>query len=375
MRTTPNSEAPSLEITREANRRQPGAVIVLVVDKKKIQAARFAEKSGAALVMDRQAFSTNLMLFIIRLLRQRTFRTVLRSDLPLGQTLPVDLYHYLPLNRRYAVVLRAGQTYTEEWATKLKASHVRHLYVREADLDSLLQTLRNMEERFLARCDGQMSVLRGHRRWIISLFDCSSDGNTEIGRELWRDGIAIVRGFEKLIDTYRNSRECLAELPYPRWSGIAHGMNTVIYALIFGETCGIPHREETAIAALIHNLGEAALNQDMLQVESREFSSSEAAEYRTHVNRAAELIERKVLVRAAGGDQMRFFIIMRITMAPVTPIVCMAIRSPCLPGCSRSSTLTIITSRRDRGNPRSALSRRGRISRNGKIGRCGFIRS
>lgn len=283
--------SPSLEVARFADELFPGVTIIMVVRREDIEDLHLAKKSGAALVMDRAEVSLNLMIFIIRVLRRRTFRTVIGRDLPVGQVLPVDLYHFLPLNRRYSVFLKAGTVLSDERREKLAQSHVRHLYVRDEDLSALVTAFRNVGGGEITE---SLSILRGqYRQFIIELFDCSTDGQESIGKELLRDGMSIVRGCAKLVDRYSNPREALAELPYPRWSTIAHGINSLIYALVFGEVCGISHRDETAFAAHVHNLGEATMKQTMLERERRDFSQEEEQEYRTHVSRALDLLRRK----------------------------------------------------------------------------------
>ncbi len=286
LETKPHSEKekpPSVaEMCQCASQLNQQLTIVLLVHKLLAKEGDFARKSGANLIMNRNDLSVNRMIYVIQIMRKRTFRTLLGRDIPLNAVLPVDVWHYMPMSKRYLVFLQAGDIFTETKKQKLSQTHVHHLFVKETDLGQL-------DSLNLTYSKELSSIRYQYQQLLSQFFNFSSEGHLHFGLKVFKLGMEIVASLEKLIDSFDSDYECLEELPYPRWSTLAHGINCAIYAIIFSKICKLSPVNEIAFAALIHNVGLSDVNQKLLNRREGDFSPAQLKEYKTHVARAIEM--------------------------------------------------------------------------------------
>nr|BDT27796.1 HD domain-containing protein [Bacteriovorax sp. HI3] len=287
-------EIPFIELSQYGTQVNNGMTIILLVNKLLAREGDFARKCGAVLIMDRKAILINRMVYLIGVLRKRTFRTIVLRDLPLNAVFPVDLYHHLSLSNRYLPFLPAGVPFSEDKREKVLSANIRHLYVEEAHLSSFLSSLRKNGEA-LYYSESLASIRNQFRQWLIQVFDLSSDGMVVFGIELYNKGLDIVYQLEKLICSFPSSSACLAELPYPRWSTLAHSMNCGVYSLIFSIHCQLEPRHEIALAAMIHNIGFSEISQEIIKKKETELTPEELNEYKKHVTYSLELLRKKLI--------------------------------------------------------------------------------
>lgn len=283
---------PYIELSQYANQVNLGCTIILLVNKLLAREGDFTRKCGAVLTMDRKNILINRMVYLIEVLRKRTFRTILSHDVTLGATFSVDLYHHLSLSNRYLVLLPAGEPFNIDKKTKIKDSHIRHLYVQESELGSFLSRLRQTNESLLFS-DNLASIRNQYRQMLIQLFDLSTDGMIHSGKDIYSKGMDIIGHLEKLIDRFPDVETCLRELPYPRWSAIAHSINCTIYTIIFAKICKLANYKEIAFAAMIHNIGFSEINQKIIRKKEADLTPIELEEYKKHVSISIEILRIK----------------------------------------------------------------------------------
>ncbi|MDD4975101.1 MAG: HD domain-containing protein [Bacteriovorax sp.] len=283
-----------VELSQYASQLNHGLTIILLVNKLLSKQGDFARKCGAVLSMDRKNILINRMIYLIGVLRKRTFRTILSRDIPEGTVFSVDLYHYLSLSERYAIFLQAGVPFSAEKMEKIKVSNIRHLYVQESDLGACLSVLRDTSESLLYS-ESLASIRNQYRQLLIQIFDISTDGMLHFGKDIYEKGLEIAAQLEKLISRFPDPVTSLRELPYPRWSAIAHSLNCGIYAIIFSKHCHFEHSNEIAFAAMIHNIGFSEIDQDIIRKNETELSSEELEQYKKHVTISLELLRKKLL--------------------------------------------------------------------------------
>ncbi|MBI2520685.1 MAG: hypothetical protein HYV97_09715 [Bdellovibrio sp.] len=285
--TKPYSDGPKIpsvfEICQYASQLNQHLTIILLVNKLLSHAGDFARKSGADLIMHRKEIMINRMLYVMQILRKRTFRTVLCRDLPLDVPVPIDIWHYRPLADRYSVFLRAGESFTNQHKDKIAKSKVYHIFAKEEEFPKLVGALN------LTRSQ-ELSIIRNKYRQLLSqFFNFSSEGHLHDGIEMFNVGMEIVALLEKLIATFPTAYQALEELPYPRWSNLVHGINCAIYAIIFAKVCQLSSLQELAFASLIHNIGLSDFDQKLLKKSESDFTKTQLQEYQKHSVRAIEM--------------------------------------------------------------------------------------
>lgn len=288
-----NEQIPFIELSQYASQINNGVTIILLVNKLRAKDGEFARKCGAVLIMDRKEILLNRMVYLIDVLRKRTFRTILSRDIPDGTTFPVDIYSYLARSNRYVIFLAAGEAFTHEKKEKLHSLHTRHLYVMEKDLSSFLSSLRGQSES-QTFSESLSSIRNQYRQLLIQIFDLSTDGILIFGKELSDKGMELISQLEKLVDRFPTVQEAMSELPYPRFSTMAHGLNCAMYALIFARHCGFENRQEIAFASLIHNIGFSELPPQLMRKSESELTQEEFEQYKKHVFLSMELLKKKL---------------------------------------------------------------------------------
>ena len=286
------NEISFVELTQYANQLNQGLTIVVLVNKLLSQAGEFARKSGATLIMDRRDFSVNRMIYVIRVMRKRTFRTILLDDLNNIDKLDVDIYHYLPLSDRYAIAFPKNEPFSAARREKLNEFKISHLFVLESDFQKAVHAL--PEKHNLSQ---QLSLIRDqYKKTLIEFFDLSTDGNIHAGKVLFDEMMDTVKKLETLVMSFQDLYECLEKLPYPRWSTLAHGINSAIYSLIFAKVCKLENIHEITLAALYHNIGLSEIEQKLLDKPEKEMSIEESHNYATHVIASIEMMRKKRVI-------------------------------------------------------------------------------
>lgn len=288
-----NEQIPFIELSQYASQINNGVTIILLVNKLRAKDGDFARKCGAVLIMDRKAILLNRMVYLIDVLRKRTFRTILSRDIPDGTSFPVDIYSYLSRANRYVVFLPAGEAFTYDKKEKLNTLHTRHLYIMEKDLSPFLSSLRGQSES-QTFSESLASIRNQYRQLLIQIFDLSTDGILIFGKDLSDKGMELISQLEKLIDRFPTVAEAMQELPYPRFSTMAHGLNCAMYALIFAKHCGFESRQEIAFAALIHNIGFSELSPQLMRKSESDLTKDELEQYKKHVFLSMELMKKKL---------------------------------------------------------------------------------
>ena len=278
-----------LELVQYAKLMNANVMVTILINKMLNAEAKFAQKCGATLVMDRKSVSPDPIVYLTRVLRKRTFRTVLWRDMPIGFISPVTLYHYVPHSDKYLPFLIEGDAFDSNKMSKLMIGNVRHLFTLGKDFPTFLQGVGDS-----SRTEKLHDAREKFKGLLIEIFDLGSDGILSVGLHLQVVAKEIIETLKQLVDSYENTQECLDELPYPRWSAMAHVMNGAIYSLVFSRICKIDQREEVAMAALVHNLGLAKINQEVLRKKEKDFSPEEKKEYVRHVAESVDLLKTKL---------------------------------------------------------------------------------
>lgn len=287
-------EVPFIELSQYANQLNLGLTIILLVNKLIAKDGDFARKSGATLIMDRKSISINRMIYMIRVMRKRTFRTILSRDIPLDAVFSVDLYHHLSLNERYSVFLQAGSAFSSDKISKIHSTNTRHLYLKDSDLGAFLSVIRSPSES--VHYSEELSSIRNQfRQLLIQLFDISTDGMIHFGNDIHEKGMELIKRLETLISLFPSDAACLKELPYPRWSTLAHSLNCAIYSIIFSKHCKLSSVNEIAFAAMFQNIGLAEIDQGIIQKKETELTQEEHEQYKKHVTITMDLLRKKLV--------------------------------------------------------------------------------
>lgn len=252
----------------------------------------FLKETKASLVMNREHLDMNRIIYLIRMLRNRTYRTILSRDFIKAKKFNCPLYRYLPETDEYQLFLKKDEVISSNHLRTLIDNHTYHLFVKENELHEFLKSFD--EETAKNLFSGKMNDLRKkYREFLLDFCDDTKIGKPELGKVTKVKGMAVINELQDLINSFDDVQTCIHQLPYPRLSDLAHGLNTAIYALIFGKLIEKKYStKDVALAALIHNIGVMDVDQEIVMKDHRTLSNEESEQYQKHVDYSVSIAKR-----------------------------------------------------------------------------------
>lgn len=277
--------------------------IVLISSKSEVF-EDLSHESGHLIFLKGRATNANQLAFISKVLRQRVFRPILNSDLDTGSVFPCDLYHYLPLNKKYSIFINKNTPFDEKKKEALARSKIMHLYVKQSDLYTLLDNARSFNPNGLPKSEMLLDARNLYRKILIQIFNCITDYQETFGKIIHGNIAKLIKILEKLINSYSDKHLALMELPAPRAGGLNHGLNCAIYAIIFGQHLSLKNVHELAFVALLHNIGLSEIDKDLLERPYPSLTPDELQEYSLHISSSIEITKRKKIPLTSRMETM-----------------------------------------------------------------------
>jgi HD-GYP domain-containing protein (c-di-GMP phosphodiesterase class II) len=289
----------ALDICHEAHKNHAKPKIMILSDHIETLGTDYLEKTNATLIMNRKHISPNRIIHLIRMLRNRTYRTILSRDFIKSKTFKCPLYKFNPHsgeekgdNTGYDLFLQTGVTINEEHLKELISDHVYHLYVKENELHQFIDSFpaEMRDELFSSKLN---NLRKDYRTFLLDFSDGTKIGNKKEGDKTYEKGLKVINQLSDLIGSFSDPLTCLKQLPYPRKSELSHGLNSALYTLLFGRLCELKESpKEIALAALIHNIGIMDVDQTIVMKNHQKLSPEEKKQYIQHVHHSQSIAKR-----------------------------------------------------------------------------------
>lgn len=280
-----------------ALRKNPSLLLIILTERDKPSFRACPLTDGTALIMEKVNSHPHHLNFLIRLLRKRFYKTILEKDLQVNTSYQADLFHFLPANNKYFLFLPAGEVYTQAKQDSLLRSHFHHLHVRRDELLNLFDREGQERDRhspFPFAFSEKVHQCRKQYQLFLSQFLGTLPGELPfLAKGLYQQGVEIVENLEQLIGRFESPQEALEKLPFPRWSGLTHGINCAVYALIWGKYCHLPKSKELAWAALVHNIGLSYLPRTIIDTLETDLKARERIRYEQHPHWTLKLLSNR----------------------------------------------------------------------------------
>lgn len=281
-----------LEICDRSSHKDSGIVIIVLTNKALLQNQIMAELSGVTATLDRRDFSMAQVHFIIRVFRKRTFRAIVWNDIPIGYKPPVELYYYMPLNKRYAVAMVPEKPFNDNLRKKLQQQHCYQLFAQGKDILTVLEDLKIKNTNDDLISPRIRNFRRKYKNYLAQFFNLTMEGNLSYGKMLFDRGAEIVSDIQSTIERFANPVDCLKQLPFERYSDLAHPLNIAIYLLVFGNHLKINETETLAHIALFHNIGTSDIPQAIFLKKPQDRNHEENLTYQKHVEHSLAHMKR-----------------------------------------------------------------------------------
>ena len=289
----------ALDICHEAQKNHSKPKIIILSSHIENLGTDYVEKTNATLIMNRDYVSPDRIIHIVRMLRNRTYRTILSRDFIKAKTFKCPLYKFNPFSQNsnntdigYDLFLKPGEQICEDHLKELIADHVYHLYVKENELHQFIDSFpKNIQaELFSSKLN---NLRKDYRTFLLDFLDGTKTGSAEESEKTFQRGMNVVNQLSDLIASFNDPMICLKQLPYPRQSELAHGLNAALYTLMFGRLCELKESpKEIALAALIHNIGIMDVDQKIVMKDHQTLTPDEKDQYSKHVFHSVSIIKR-----------------------------------------------------------------------------------
>lgn len=288
-------------LTQIAKQCCPDAYILVVVGKRIApEAAVFTKKSGANYVMlENEFLESSKLEFIASQAIRTAYVGIKSSELKVDTAIPFNVYHLMPINKKYLHAVRAGDVLSAKKQTKIQG--VSELYCYREDLGAYAKYISENTDRsaegLKSRCRSQFLMLTAEFIELTLLItDQSEIASFDKGRKLYEkcqatasEMLANLGAVGDAWDVITNS--AIGSFAVDRSPAIA------AYAGLFSLMMDMGDANDIVLAALLADVGLLDLTPTLqIKIAKKEpLSDEELKEYQRHpVNSLNRCLSRKL---------------------------------------------------------------------------------
>jgi response regulator RpfG family c-di-GMP phosphodiesterase len=258
----------------------PDAFIVVIAEKKlPASSAEFIKKSGASVVMlEDEFFTSSKTEFVMARKLRGQWIPVKASELMPGKKLEMNIWHMMPLNRKYVQAASNGQELTPEKQQKLLT--VGEFYIKREDAEGFKNYIEKNQDRsangLKSRCRAQfLSLNLAYKDLVMLLTDQSESASFNEGKVLFEkvskltgDLIAGLGATGEAWDVINNS--AVDDL-----TAIDRAPAIAAFSGLISLMSDTGKPQEIMMAALLADIGLLDLNPQAIKIlkESRSFAN------------------------------------------------------------------------------------------------------
>lgn len=232
------------------------SAFIYIYEKNSTFVRNFQKRTNTTALLSRKIIVPEIFSYLMGLLTKEYFKVIFLSELRPGIRLDCNLYFVEQEILKSKTYLKKGVTLTREVLEHAQSKGMRHLYIKQDELNTYID-----QKNISSKRTEMIHVIRENiRNLLINLLEHSPSSNSAIGTELYKKSENIINEIQEIILGHRDSLEALESLPFPRSNILNHYINSVIYSLIFSKILILDQSLEVGIAALVHDIGQAALN-------------------------------------------------------------------------------------------------------------------
>lgn len=291
----------ALELAQVISQQSPGSYLIAVTKKNLPRDDMiFLRKSGLNIVMTTtDLFETSKFEFVATQVLRAQFVAIKEADLIPNEAISFDLYHLMPMNRRFLKIVRNGGAVTGKKLEKMR--EVGEFYIHRDSLKSYTSYIKQYSVdspgAHLRACRGQfMEFYKRYTELVGILTDPSQFISYEEGKKMLDDCNLMVKelagslskvGEGEVWDVINNS-------VIGDFGSLERSTAIAAYVAYFGLKMKLPDIENVILAALIADLGliylPPKLTYKIRHNQIEKFNSEELASYKRYPFKSIEVI-------------------------------------------------------------------------------------
>lgn len=222
------------------------------------------KKSGASLILLEDEFVTNSKLeFVTTQIIKASYIPVKQVDFVMGSTVPCDIFHLMPVNKRFLKILKSGGVFRKDIFEKYQ--EVGDFYVHRHDVSAWQFYCENApldtEESYMRLCRSQFNSLQQNFiDLVLMISDQTTSSSFQDGKKLFDECTNFAK---KLIDNLTHVREpwsVISGAAVGDFGSVERGTAVAAYAGLLSKKSGVGDPLEVMIGALFADVGYLALS-------------------------------------------------------------------------------------------------------------------
>jgi len=223
------------------------------------ETAAFAKKSGANLiVLEDELYGTSKLEFAATQVVRADFIPIKPTDLAPGIVVPFDVYHLMPLRRKFLKIAAAGTEFASEKILKL--GEVGEIYIRKSAVELFNQYIESNQDRsakgLARRCRSQfLALYASYMDMAFLLTDQSEYASFDRGAELLKHCRDLGSNLLMTLGEFGNAWDIVNNSTIGECGSAERAPAIAAYAALFALQMDLPDIEEIMTAALLADLG------------------------------------------------------------------------------------------------------------------------
>lgn len=255
----------------------------------------FQKLSDSTLFFKKEGLDSSKISYCVTFLKRVKYRSILAREIREGSKYSMPIYFLSKDEKNKKIFLEANKPIEIKILALLKEKKMSHLYVRAEDFTQYIEETSKIlktNQIFTVKLN---NIRKRVKKLFIYLADDSSSSEFLAGGIEHKLTSEICADIDKLISSFPDLLSAIEELPFPRTSLLNHCINSTIYTLIFSKICFVAHRDDIAVAALLHDIGLSRA--DYIHHEKiiplKFISHPEKINFEEHITVAIEILSDK----------------------------------------------------------------------------------
>lgn len=258
----PNEVAGLVQVARQGS--CEAYIIVIASSKMNPEDTRIAKTSGASLViMENEFYVSSKLEFVLSQVIRSAYIPLKVVDLIADTAAPFDLFHLLPINRKFVRVLKSQYSLRQDFLDKY--AEVGDLYIQRRDLAAWVEysnSLRSDDEAGQIRTC-RLRFLQMNQSFLelaLMISDQSTASSFSVGRELFESCRGFSFDLHKALAGVGDPWKIISSSAIGDFGSVERCPAIAAYAGVLSSRFQIGFAEEVMIGALLSDIGYLELS-------------------------------------------------------------------------------------------------------------------
>lgn len=276
-----------LQVARQVS--QTAYCAVCINNKIPPEQLQFIKKSGANLViLDIEIETTCKMEFVATQVLKAAYLPIKKNEIVADIPVPLNLYHIMPLNKKFLPVVRKGEIFDHKKIEQLGV--VSELYVKREELELWIKYIQDNQDKSsqgaAGRCRAQfLNLSTVFFDLVLIISDQSEYNSFDKGRQLYQKCYDLASDLLTNLAVSGEAWDIINQSAVFAFGPIERSPAIASYAGLAALKANIDNPVEIMIAALLMDLGLLECNQKTLQaINTPEFSQIHQEDQNSYFN-------------------------------------------------------------------------------------------